>query len=167
MLQHNPVLKERLTALGVFSGIAIAGVAGFELVISGSLDFITPGGQIREVAPSSYVRVVQEPWVQQTRYVPLTSSEPLFAGGEVERPAAELAGGWSDASAPDGVYSELPSEADLYAEIDALYVAADEPRYNVQTASDDEPYVLYVDEAPKPNQPDAFEVSAYESASPW
>lgn len=126
MLEDRPILVDRLKALGVFSGIAVAAVAGFELVISGGLDFITPGQEIREVAPSSYVQVLDAVWSPDARVTALSSNEPYFVGDDYEMPTqAQLAGGWEDADAPDGEYPEAPSEDELYADIQALYAEMD------------------------------------------
>jgi hypothetical protein len=140
MLEDRPILVDRLKALGVFSGIAVAAVAGFELVISGGLDFLTPGQEVREVAPSQYVRVIDSLWSPDTRLVALSSNEPYFVGGDYQAPAEEdLAGGRSDEAAPDGGYPQAPSEDELYADIQALYAEMDEYRaeYQPTTYSED------------------------------
>lgn len=121
MLDDNPALKERLAATATFSVIAVAAVAGFELVISGRLDVLTPGREVREVAPSTYVTVHRVPWSPQTRLVPLSSTEPLFAGETDPLRLDQLAGGYDDADAPDGGYPAPSAEEDLYREIEALY----------------------------------------------
>jgi hypothetical protein len=149
----NPVLKDRLLALGTFSGIAIAAVAGVEMVIGGGFDFLLPGEEIREVAPSAYVHVVDEPWAQQTTYVPLTSTEYLFAGDDQPSSEERLAGAYDDADAPEGGYPAV-DEDQLYANIDALYARQDaratevaHVAYESQPIEQaDDPYVLYVDE---------------------
>lgn len=120
MLDNHPVLKDRLTACAVFSGIAIAAVSGMNLIIGGGFDFITPGNEIREVAPSQYVQVVDQPWAEQTRYVPISSNEPMFAGETVAVSDESLAGAADDASAPAGHYP-VQTEEDLYREVNALY----------------------------------------------
>ncbi len=125
MLEDRPVLKDRLTAGAVFAGIALGAVSGFELVITGGFDFLTPGREVREVAPSAYVIVERAPWQAEARYVRLSSTEPLFAGETVVNAAGDLAGGPYDETAPDGAYATAPNEADLYREIEALY--AQEP----------------------------------------
>ena len=119
MLDNHPVLKDRLTACAVFSGIAIAAVSGMNLIIGGGFDFITPGAEIREVAPSRYVEVVNQPWAEQTRYVPISSTEPMFAGEPVTTDET-LVGAADDASAPAGHYP-VQTEEDIYREVNALY----------------------------------------------
>ena len=121
-LDAHPVLTDRLKAFGTFSGIAVAAVAGFELIISGSFDSITPLPEMRAVAPSSYVTVFRVPWSSEEQIIPLSSTEPLFAGSfiTVETPADRLAGGYDDPSAPEMSYPEV-SEAEIAAQIEALY----------------------------------------------
>jgi hypothetical protein len=127
MLEDHPVLKDRLLATGVFSGIAIAAVAGFEMIISGGFDFLMPGAEVREVAPSAYVTVMEVPWSPQGRVIPLSSNEPLFAEDLAPASAEDLAGGHEDAAAPQGRYPERTQE-DIYADVAALYEdAAAEP----------------------------------------
>lgn len=129
MLDDHPVLKDRLTATAVFSGIAIAAVAGFELIITGGFDFLMPGAEVREVAPSAYVTVLEVPWSPEGRVIPLSSNEPLFAEDLVPASAEDLAGGYDDATAPQGVYPERTQE-DIYADVAALYEdAAAEPAH--------------------------------------
>lgn len=152
MLDNHPVLKDRLLALGTFSGIAVAAVAGFEMVIGGGMDFLMPGEEIRAVAPSSFVRVIDQPWADQTRLVPLSSNEYMFAGEDAPYPEERLAGAYDDADAPAGHYPAV-SEDELYANIEALYARQD-ATYTVEpvayepevTAEEDDPYMLYVDE---------------------
>lgn len=122
-------LHDRLKALAAFTGIAIGAVAGLEMVIGGGFDFITPQPEVREVAPSRYVTVQQVPWSSQPQIIPLTSTEPLFAGDyvQVETPSDALEGGYNDAGAPELAFPEV-DEDQLYREIAALY-ADDRPAY--------------------------------------
>lgn len=139
-------VHDRLKALGVFTGIAIGAVAGIEMVIGGGFDFLTPAPIVREVAPSSYVTVHQVPWSSEMQVIPLSSTEPLFAGGFIEAstPADRLAGSYDDPAAPEMAYPEI-DEDQLYARIDALYVATSEPDY-------DEASITYED-APTVDEP--------------
>jgi hypothetical protein len=162
MLDAHPVLKDRLYAAATFSGIAIAAVAGFDMVISGGFDFLTPGREVREVAPSAYVTVYREPWSPEARVVALSSNEPLFAG-EVQYTSDRLVGGYDDAAAPDGAsYSyPAPSEDELYRNIEALYAAQDaavEQRGQVEyepVSYSEDPYVASAEAAYA--QPQSFE----------
>ncbi len=117
MLEDRPILKDRLHASAVFSGIAIAAVAGFELVITGSLDAITPNfGEPRESASHTHSTAIT-PWAADA-YAAAPTSLP--------QPSADIE------SAPDGPEGDLAGEADappapepsgvgLRAQIDALY----------------------------------------------
>jgi hypothetical protein len=179
MLEDRPILVDRLKALGVFSGIAVAAVAGFELVISGSLDFITPGQEIREVAPSSYVQVVDSLWSADARVVALASTEPYFVDNYHDaRADRDLAGGWEDRDAPDGGYPEAPSEDELYADIQALYAEmdayrADRAEYQPVSYSEEvedfgaEPYPARSDAQIVEDKKAEADASASGTASPW
>jgi len=122
--------NDRLKALGAFTGIAVGAVAGFEMVIGAGFDFITPSPIVREVAPSSYVTVHQVPWSSDLQIIPLSSTEPLFAGGliAVDTPSDRLVGGYDDPNGPDMAYPEIDEDR-LYARIDALYASTSEPDY--------------------------------------
>jgi hypothetical protein len=122
MFDPRPILTDRLKALGVFSGIAVAAVSGFELVITGSLDPITPS--LVAEAPSEYdEQTVMQAWHYRpyvpTVYVTQTSQ---YLGYPLDSAATEtLAGGPNDLSAPDADPYSTHSEEDLAAEIDRLY----------------------------------------------
>lgn len=126
---RRALLHDRLKALGAFTGIAIGAIAGFEMVIGGGFDSISFSPEVREVAPSNYVTVHQAPWSPEARVVPLSSTEPLFAGDfyEDDGPAERLEGGHDDSSAPQTAYVDM-NEANIRAEIDALY--EDRPAYS-------------------------------------
>jgi hypothetical protein len=120
---------DRLKALGAFTGIAIGAIAGFEMVIGGGFDFITPAPIVHEIAPSRYVTVHQVPWSSEMQVVPLSSTEPLFAGFvQTDVPSDGLAGGYDDPRSPDAHYPDIDDEQ-LYARIDALYADTSEPDY--------------------------------------
>lgn len=150
-------LHDRLKALGAFTGIAIGAVAGFEMVIGGGFDFITPAPIVREIAPSRYVTVHRVPWSSEMQVIPLSSTEPLFAGGfiETETPADRLAGGYDDPAAPQMAYPEIDEE-ELYARIDALYDRTSEPSYV-------EAGIVYED-APAIDEEPAVEADPYAEA---
>lgn len=181
MLENNPILKDRLQALGVFSGIAIAAVSGFELVIGGGLDFITPGQEIRQVAPSSYVQVMDGTWWADANVVPLSSNEPMFAGDSYAPVTEEeLAGGYDDRAAPDGGYPEERTFEDIEADIAALYAeteTADYTEASLDAEFDglapaypdeyaDEPAASEETIDPKQQDLELEELTAYESGLP-
>lgn len=122
MFKPRPFLTERLKALGVFSGIAIGAVSGFELVITGGFDPITPS--VVSEAPSEYdEETVMRAWHYQpyvpTAYVTEASQHLLEPIDDVvfER----LAGGPSDRSGPEPAIVTAPDDEELRAEIERLY----------------------------------------------
>lgn len=127
---RRALIQDRLKALGAFTAIAIGAVAGFEMVIGGGFDSIPLAPEVREVAPSRYVTVYQAPWSSEARVIPLSSTEPLFAGGfaEIDTPAEGLAGGYDDPSAPEMAYADV-SEDEVREQIDALYAGDAGPGY--------------------------------------
>ena len=139
MLENRPILKDRLHACGVFTGIAIAGISGFEMVIGAGFDVLTPGREIREVAPSSYVEVDRSPWFADARVIPLSSTEPLFIGDD-GRADERLAGRYDDDNAPDGHFTDV-SDDNLQRQIEELYRAYNPPedtQANVTSYAPDE-----------------------------
>jgi hypothetical protein len=128
----HPGLKDRLQALGAFTGIALGAVAGVEMVIGAGFDPLMPGDELREVAPSAYVQVADTFW-DGARVIPLSSTEPYFMGDDYLEVASAsdslLDGGVDDASAPDGGYpdddyylsADAPDLDALQAEIERLY----------------------------------------------
>jgi hypothetical protein len=129
-LDRNALLKDRLKALGAFTGIAIGAISGFEMVIGGGFDFMTPSPEVREIAPSRYVTVQHVPWSSQAQITPLSSTEPLFAGDlvQVETASDQLAGGYDDPDAPD-VAPPAVNEDEIRAQIAALYANDAGPAY--------------------------------------
>ena len=156
-LDGRALLHDRLKALCAFTGIAIGAIAGFEMVIGGGFDFITPRTEVREVAPSRYVTVQEVPWSPQALIVPLSSTEPLFAGEVVQVASAsdDLAGGYDDPSAPEMAFPEV-SEDEIRAQIAALYANDTGPSYR------DAP-IAYED-APARDRPRAPAVDPYAEA---
>lgn len=120
-------VKERVRAFAVFTGIAIGAVSGFELIITGGFDPLTPrimfADETRDTrAPSAQERFAYSETHRDyapTAYVggdaydvtptSLAFAENDLAGAPGEEPTAY------DASVP------TPSSAELYAEIDRLY----------------------------------------------
>lgn len=137
-LDQRAHFHDRLKALGAFSGIAIGAVAGFEMVIGGGFDFITPAPIVREVGPSRYVTVHQVPWSSEMQIIPLSSTEPLFAGGFILTDT--LAGGYDDPVAPEGAYPEVDDDQ-LYARIGALYANTDPDYVEASVTHEDAPAI--------------------------
>ena len=147
-LDRRAKLHDRLKALAAFTRIAIGAVAGFEMVIGGGFDSITPSPEVREVAPSRYVTVQQVPWSLEEQVVALSSTEPLYAddASQVETPADDLAGGYDDPAAPEMAFPEV-SEEEVRAQISALYANDTGPDY------EDAP--ITYEEAPAIDEPSA------------
>ncbi len=142
MLEDNPVLKERLMAVGAFAGIAIFAVAAVDVMITGGLDFASGRTVSEREQPSAYVRVVDAAQYVSDRVRTISWDEPMFIGEADAATSEELAG------ANDGSSEAMsgPSGEELYSEISALYEQSEpeeayveEPTYQDAPAYDDEP----------------------------
>lgn len=156
MLDNRPVLKDRLRALAVFSGIAIGGVSGIEMVIGGGFDPITPG--LVAEAPSEYdPDTVMRAWHYQP-YVPAafvteTAQYYDYPIEVFETPPQPLAGGEDETDMT--LAAAAPSEEELYREIERM-LAADVRATEPETAAGPESAALTeaapVDAEPSPAQ---------------
>jgi len=157
-LDREAARKERLKALGAFTAIAIGAIAGFEMVIGGGFDFINLGPEVREVAPSRYVAVYQEPWSPEARVVQLSSTEPLFAGEyvRVDTPSDRLAGAYDNPATPGIAFPEI-DEDELYRQIEALYANDAGPAYEEAPISYEEAPAI---DEPREQQPSQSYVDA-------
>jgi hypothetical protein len=133
----------------VFSGIAVGGVSGFDMIVTGGFDFITPGREVRQTAPSSFVTIVPSNVFEQAAIVPMPSREPLFAG-QVTQVSEDLDGGSADASAPRGHYPAVDDDAGdaLYRQLAARY----DDETTTQTAQNLQPAIAQ--SPPPPAQAD-------------
>lgn len=115
MLDAHPVLKDRLTAAAVFTGIAIGAVAGFELVITGGFDFLLPSTQAT-AAP-----MVQVEYVDVTVASYEAGAEALPVSSYVA--PAEIAATYGDAGelAGAGEARAEATEEDVRRDIADLY----------------------------------------------
>lgn len=172
MFEDRPILKERLMAGGVFAGIAIAAVAGFELVVTGGLDLPTPGAAPARAERADYIAVMDGPWrpdgvatASRFRTTAFADDVNFTEGGSSE----ELAGGMNDASAPDGDGRDATrSEADLYRDIE--YLDADTSTYEAPLyaeADDDLTPSGEADESDALSDDEREKLNASGSASPW
>lgn len=139
-LIKNPVLRDRLNALAVFTGIAIGGVAGVEMVIGGGFDAITPAFAYQASEPRTWYDRPIAPgmgWLTEP-YIPAATTLDVgaqFGDGyvlETYGAIAELDGAPSDAPTAyalteyqpvaDAELDQIVSEADTYVdEINDLY----------------------------------------------
>lgn len=119
-------MKDRLRAFAVFTGIAIGGVAGFEMVIGGGFDPITPGIMFQADDPRGwYHRDNSAPFAEPYRpYTPsaygVTPTSYEFSDGFGSEDAGAVLAGGAEVE-PGGVNADIPSEAELRREIDALF----------------------------------------------
>jgi len=142
MFDDNPVLKERLMAVGAFAGIAVFAVTAVDVMLTGGFDF-APGRTVSErEQPSAYVRVVDAAQYVSDRVRTISWDEPLFVSEAQAATTEELAG------ADDGSANQMagqPTGDELYSEIASLYensepeeAYVEEPSYEDAQAYDDE-----------------------------
>jgi hypothetical protein len=105
----SPVLRDRLNALAVFTGIALGGVSGVEMVIGGGFDTLTPGFAYQADAPRDwYDRPIEpgmgwltQPYSVQASVTPTSMAfAPDYPVDIYGEPSDSLAGGMDDATAP-------------------------------------------------------------------
>ena len=120
-------LKERLRALAVFAGIGVGAVAGFEMIIGGGFDPLTPGVMYAAPEQTRAYEILNAPYSEArrpylpTRYSVTPTSEPMRA----EQVELALAGG---PYVEIGPAEDALSERELRAEIEqeSQYFAGDE-----------------------------------------
>lgn len=138
MFDHNPVLRERILALGAFAGIAVFAVASVDVMLTGGFDF-APGPTVSEQRqPSAYVRVVDAAQYVSDRVRAVSWEQPSLIGEASAATTEELAG------ADDGSSQQAEvSDADPYREINAVYepepTYADDPSDEGENAYATEP----------------------------
>lgn len=142
MFDHNPVLRERMLALGAFAGIAVFAVAAVDVMITGGFDFAPDRTTVSEQRqPSAYVRMVDAAQYVSDRVRSVSWEQPALISEASASTTEELAG------ADDGSSQYANgSDADLYREIGALYEESEpeaahveEPSYEVESGYAAEP----------------------------
>jgi hypothetical protein len=148
MFDHNPVLRERMLALGAFTGIAVFAVAAVDVMITGGFDFAPDRTTVSERHPSAYVRMVDAAQYVSDQVRSVSWDQPALISEASAASTEELAG------ADDGSsqYANV-SDSDLYREIGALYEESEpeaayveEPSYEVEsgyTAESEDEYAAY------------------------
>lgn len=131
MFSRRSFIKDRLAATAVFSGIAIAAVAGFELVIGGALPALSSPFERIDATPyerNDYLDTVYLPWESNGRVVPLGSAAQLPIETYESMPIDQaimvedgLAGGYGQGDLPADAAAPAPDEAALAREIAALF----------------------------------------------
>lgn len=119
-------LKDRLRAFAVFAGIGVGAVAGFEMIIGGGFDPLTPAMMYARPEKTGAYERQYIPYTQTRRPYTPTRYSVTPATYELEPARAEgaelaLAGG------PSGEIGSSPDELDeaaLRAQIELLYAAA-------------------------------------------
>jgi hypothetical protein len=128
--------KERLRALVMLGGIALGGVVGMDMVITGKLDPMTPATWFEAEEPRDwYDRADAIPFAEPyrpyypTAYTEATQTFETMPIDDEAPPTAELAGA-ADVRPGGGHEHAIPREAELRAEIERLYATSleTEPR---------------------------------------
>lgn len=166
MLEHRPVLRERLLACAVFGAIAIGVVAAGDVMVTGGFDFPSMERGAHANTPNFFqtASLSWDDWAPQAdartfearTVMAVDDSAEYFAESE------DLAG--ADDGGAIALSSYIaPSEEELRREIEALYAALPSVQADVYEA---EPVETY-DTADAAPDVDEKGVSAYGSASPW
>jgi hypothetical protein len=162
VFEDNPTVSDRVLGLSAIGAVLLGGAVAVDLLVTGGFDFALPQAAR---APASSPPRVQLVHADRYRHVSPRSyyaaeTEPQAWSADPE-PQARLAG--EEAGAAQPIHNAPISEADLYAEIEALY--AQTPRDAFAEAAQDyyEQEVQAADKA----EPSETEVSASESGSPW
>lgn len=125
-------LKERLRALAVFAGIGVGAVAGFEMIIGGGFDPLTPGVMYAAPEQTRAYENLNSPYSEARRpYLPTRYSvTPTIEPMRAEQVELALAGGPDVEIGPaEDALSERELRAEIeqfYAEAEAQYFASDE-----------------------------------------
>ncbi len=165
MLDNNPVLKERLMALGAFAGIAIGAIAAVDVLVTGGFDIGASRAPYDREQQSAYGRVVQAAQSFGDSVRSVSWDEPLNMDADAA-PADALDG--ADDGAPPPAAMTVTSNEELHQQIEALYSGQDdtyveEPSYEDAEAYDEPSY-----EEPAYEDDEESEAAiVYENASPW
>jgi len=159
MLDDNPVLKERLMALGAFAGIAVFAVTAVDTMVSGGFDFGPGRAPYARQQPTAYVRVAEAAQYVSDRFNEISWDAPTFADTAA---AEENLADANDGSQPVETFSEASGD-DLYEEIASLYEGQPADAYEDTRTYEDEIYEGEPAQAASDDKP----ASAYENGSPW
>ncbi|MBX3510483.1 MAG: hypothetical protein KF700_04730 [Hyphomonadaceae bacterium] len=129
MLEHDPVLKERLTAVSVFAAIAIMGALSVDALVTGKLDVLTPEAAAEAPAPRAWYDRPLEPgqgWASEPYLIDahVTHTTLLLPQGEQpQRPAQDLEGAANPAAEESAPAAYEFAEAADHDAPDALHQA--------------------------------------------
>ncbi len=173
MLEHRPVLKERLLACVVFGALGIGVLAASDVMVTGGFDLPSTERGAHADTPN-YFQIAAETWSERmnpdahVQNVAWNEALPLDADHTYYE-AETLVGAADD---PDAGLSrhQGPTEAELRREIAEMYAAL--PTASGDGAYADDKYVedsydgeaAYAEAAPVS---DGKDISVYGSASPW
>jgi hypothetical protein len=173
MLEHRPVLKERLLACAVFGAIAIGVIAASDVLVTGGFDFPSTERGAHADTPN-YFQVAADTWSERitsdahVQNVAWNEALPLDAD-YTSYEAETLVGAADDPNARVSQY-QGPSEEELRREIAAMYAALPSASDNgayAHGAYTEESYDDEADYAEAARVSDGKDASAYGSASPW
>lgn len=160
MLDHRPVVRERLLASAVFGAIVVGVVVASDVLITGGFDFPSTERGAHADTPN-YFQIAAENW--SDGWTPRTSAQPLdwpedslidVAFYESER----LVGGADDLDTQLSQY-QGPSEEELRREIAELYAA-------LPSRSDEADQVDIEDDARAVESTEAYGDETYPQAAP-
>jgi hypothetical protein len=162
MLDDNPVLKERVMALGAFTGIAMFAVAAVDVMVTGGFDFAPGRAASEQRQPSAYVRVVDAAQYMSDRVRSISWDEPAPIGEANAATSEDLVGG------DDGSSLEAYAEADLYQEIGTLYEQSEPEQAYVEEPSYEDALAYDAEQGEEFSPEEAEELAiASGNASPW
>ncbi len=172
MLEHRPVLKERLLACVVFGALAVGVVAASDTLVTGGFDFPSTERGAHADTPS-YFQIATDNtsdiWAPRmhARTVARTDGAPTDAAFTSYQ-GETLVGAADDVETRFGQYQE-PSEDELRREISEMYAAL--PRAGESYGADhpDESYSHETEahSGQAAQMKENAESSAYGNASPW
>lgn len=173
MLEHRPVLKERLLACAVFGALGIGVLAASDVMVTGGFDLPTTERGAHADTPN-YFQIAAETWSERmnpdAQVQNVTWNEALPLDADYTSYEAETLVGAADD--PDTRFSQYqgPTEEELRREIAEMYAAlpsaSDDGAYVDDTYAEDgyDDEAAYMEATPVSDGKDA---SAYGNASPW
>ncbi|WP_135213377.1 hypothetical protein [Vitreimonas flagellata] len=171
MLEHRPVLKERLLACAVFGAIAIGVVAASDVLVTGGFDLPSTERGAHADTPNFFkvaARDLSDSLAPQAH--PRTWDEEFATDAEYTSYAADELAGAADSTNTQFSAYRRPTEEELRREIAEMYSALPSASDDAAYADDayaQEPYdaePVYAEAVPVSDGKDS---SAYGSASPW
>jgi hypothetical protein len=174
MLEHRPVLKERLLACAVFGALGIGVLAASDVMVTGGFDFPSTERSAHADTPN-YFQIAAETWSErmmpEANVQDVAWNEALPLDADYSSYEAEtLVGAADDPDARFIAQRQGPTEEELGREIASMYAAL--PSASDDSAYADEAYAEEshyddADSAEAAGVSDGKDASAYANASPW